>query len=234
MKRYDIFLLDADNTLFDFNMAESNALEIVFQHYGFSYNNDICLKYREINNPLWEEFAKGNITKDEIQTLRFTTLFKEIGVKYNVKDFNNMYLIELGKGSFLIDGALEICKEISAYNKIYIVTNGIMITQKTRIEHSVLRHYISDFFVSETVGYQKPNPLYFDYVFLHIPQIEKDKIILVGDSITADIAGGNNAGIDTCWFNNTGNINNTEIIPTYEIKRLNELKKFINKEKKME
>ena len=228
MKQYDIFLFDADDTLFNYDMAEANALKIMFDYCGFNYSESIRLKYREINSKVWESYEKAEISKIELQTLRFTHLFNEIGVKYDVNIFNEKYLIKLGKGLFLIDGAFEICQEIVSNNKkIFIVTNGILTTQKTRIEHSLIKEYISDYFVSEFIGFQKPHIEYFNYVFSHIPKIEKSKILIVGDSLSNDIAGGNNAGIDSCWYNKAGEINNTGIIPTYEINNLCELKKFI-------
>jgi FMN phosphatase YigB (HAD superfamily) len=92
-----------------------------------------------------------------------------------------------------------------------------------------IKEYISDFFISESIGFQKPHILYFEYVFRHISKVEKDKILIVGDSISADIAGGNNAEIDSCWFNKLGDINNTEIISAYEIRELKELHKYINR-----
>jgi len=229
MKKYDIFLFDADGTLFDYDMAEANALKIMFDNCGFDYSESIRLKYREINLQVWASYEKGEITKAELQILRFKRLFKDIDVNYDEKDFNEKYLNELGKGAFLIDGALEICKELTSHNKkIYIVTNGILTTQKARIEHSLIKEYISDFFVSEFIGFQKPHALYFDYVFSHIPEVKKDRILIVGDSISADIAGGNNAGIDSCWFNKSGDVNNTDVLPTYEISELSELNKYIN------
>jgi YjjG family noncanonical pyrimidine nucleotidase len=228
MKKYDTFLFDADGTLFDYDMAEDNALKIMFDYCGFEYSQSIRQIYREKNFQVWASYEKGEITKEELQTLRFSRLFNDIGVHYDEKNFNERYLIELGKGSFLIDGALQICKEITSRNKnIFIVTNGILTTQKLRIEHSLIKEYISDFFVSEFVGFQKPHALYFDYVFSHIPQVNKDRILIIGDSLTADIAGGNNAGIDSCWFNKSGETNNTDITPTYEINSLSELNKFI-------
>jgi 2-haloacid dehalogenase len=231
MKKYDMFLFDADGTLFDYDMAETNALKTMFNYCGFKYSENVRSKYREINSQVWESYEKDEITKAELQTLRFTRLFNEIGVYYDVKYFNEKYLDELGKGSFLIDGAFEICKEIASCNKnIYILTNGILATQKARIEYSTIKEYISDFFVSEFVGYQKPNILYFEYVFSHIPQIDKNNVLIIGDSLSADIAGGNNAGIDSCWFNRTGDINSTNILPTYEIRKLNELNKYINRD----
>jgi 2-haloacid dehalogenase len=228
MNKYDVFLFDADGTLFDYNKAEENALKIMFDYCEFHYSEGIRLKYREINSQVWESYEKGEISKIELQTLRFSRLFNDIGVYYDVKTFNEKYLNELGKGSFLIDGALEICKKITSSNKkIYIVTNGILATQKARIEHSKIKEYISDFFVSEFIGFQKPHTKYFEYVFSHISQVEKNRFLIIGDSLSADIAGGNNAGIDSCWFNKSGDINSTKIIPTYEISNLNELNKYI-------
>jgi 2-haloacid dehalogenase len=229
MDKYDVFLFDADGTLFDYDKAEENALKIMFDYCGFNYSESIRSKYREINSQVWESYEKGEISKTELQTLRFSRLFNDIGIYYDVKTFNEKYLNELGKGSFLIDGVLEICKKITSCDKkVYIVTNGILATQKARIEHSQIKEYISDFFVSEFVGFQKPHIKYFEYVFSHIPQIKKDRLLIIGDSLSADIAGGNNAGIDSCWFNKSGDINSTNIIPTYEINKLNELKKYIN------
>jgi 2-haloacid dehalogenase len=231
MKKYDLFLFDADGTLFDYDMAETNALKTMFDYCGFDYSESIQSKYREINSQVWKSYEKDEITKAQLQTLRFTRLFSEIDLFYDAKDFNEKYLEELGKGSFLIDGALEICKEItSCGKKIYIVTNGILATQEARIKHSAIKEYICDFFVSEFIGYQKPHVLYFEYVFSHIPQIDKNNILIIGDSLSADIAGGNNAGIDSCWFNKSGDINDTDIIPVYEISALSELNKYINRD----
>ena len=228
MKKYDIFLFDADGTLYDYDMAEANALKTMFDNCGFNYPENIRTLYREINTQVWKSYEQGEISKEALQTLRFTRLFGNIGVSYDEKDFNQRYLAELGKGAFLIDGALEICQKInSCGKKIFIVTNGILATQESRIKHSLIKDYISDFFVSEFVGFQKPDIRYFDYVFSHIPQIEKDKILIIGDSLTADIAGGSNAGIDSCWFNEKRSVNCTGITPTYEISSLDELQKLI-------
>jgi len=228
MRKYDIFLFDADGTLFDYDMAEANALKLMFDSCGFAYTESIRQKYREINSQVWESFEKGEISKEELQTARFSRLLDYIGVRHDAKDFNEKYLYELGKGAFLIGGALEICEQIAlSGKKIYIVTNGILATQTSRIKHSDIKDYISDFFVSEHVGYQKPHISYFEYVFSHIPQVGKDKVLIIGDSLTADIQGGLNAGIDSCWFNESKKKNGTGIIPTYEIYNLSEIQKFI-------
>ena len=228
MRKYDIFLFDADNTLFDYDMAEQNALKIMFERCGFAYSEAIRQIYREINAREWAKYEQGRSSKEELQVSRFARLFDYIKVEHDAEDFNANYLTELGKGAFLIDGAKEICGYITSNNKkIYIVTNGILATQTARIEYSSIKEYISGFFVSEFVGYAKPHINYFDYVFAHIEQVQKDKIIIVGDSLAADIAGGNNAGVDSCWFNPSGKANDTGIQPVYEISALGGLKKFV-------
>ena len=228
MKKYDIFLFDADNTLYDFDKAEAHAFEISFRNYGFHYTDAIREKYREINRQEWDKLEKGEISKDDLQTSRFVRLFDYVSVECDAKQFNDKYLYELGKGAFLIDGAREICEHIvSRGKKIYIVTNGILATQTSRIQHSSIKDHISDFFVSEFVGHQKPHPAYFEYVLSRIGQIAKCKILIVGDSLASDIQGGINIGIDTCWFNAKNADNHTGIAPTYEIRSLNEVSQFV-------
>jgi len=227
LKTYDVFLFDADGTLFDYDKAEEHALKAMFDRCGFVYSENIRQVYRDINEKAWKDYENGIVTKTELQSVRFERLFDAMGVRRDAMEFNLQYLYELGKGSYLIDGAYEICSEIvSKGKKIYIVTNGIITTQESRIKHSLIKDYVTDFFVSEFVGYQKPQIEYFDYVFSHIQKVEKDKILIIGDSLSADIAGGNNAGIDSCWYNASGAANNTEIIPTYEIKSLYDVRMF--------
>ena len=228
MKKYEIFLFDADNTLYDYDKAETNALSLTFTRCGFEYSENIRTRYREINTQVWQSYERGEISKADLQTIRFDRLFNELSIWHDTTDFNAKYLAELGRGTFLMDGAIEICREITSCSKqIFIVTNGILATQEARIKHSLIKDYITDFFVSEFVGYQKPEREYFSYVLANIPPVSKDKILIIGDSLSADIAGGNIAGIDSCWYNPHGNKNDTTAIPTYEINHFNELRKFI-------
>ena len=229
LKKYDTFLFDADGTLFDFDKAAANALRIMFEYCGFEYTDDIWEIYREINFQVWDSFEKGEIGVETLRTLRFERLFNKLGVYYDTKDFNEKYLYELGKGESLIDGALDICSDIvSCGKRIYIVTNGFSVVQEARKKHSPLKNYISDFFVSELIGFQKPHTSYFEYVFANIPQFSKEKTLIIGDSLAADIAGGNNVGVDTCWLNIKGVVNNSGIVSTYEITELKEVCKFVS------
>ena len=228
MKKYDIFLFDADNTLYDFNKASAHALKTLFNEFGFDYSGHIPKRLMDISTPLWKSYEKGEISDNDLQRLRFVRLFDELGVQHDPVIFNDMYLQTLGKNPFLITGALDVCRKIVNYSKqLFIVTNGFLASQESRQRHSPIRGYISDAFISETVGHKKPSREYFEHVFSHIPQVDKKKILIVGDSLTADIAGGNAAGIDSCWFNMHSHVNHTAIEPTYEISKLSELDKFI-------
>ena len=228
MKKYEVFLFDADGTLYDFDRAEEHALKVVFQRCGFAYDEDVRARYQEINAQCWEAFEAGELSKEVITTLRFERLFETMEITHDASIFNEQYLFELGKGSFLIDGALDICREIVESGKqIYIITNGVWSVQEARVKYSLINPYILATFVSEEVGFQKPDMRYFEYVFTHIPQIDKEKMLVIGDSLSADIVGGNNAGLDTCWFNPAGLVNTTDGKPTYEVSSLKDLEKFI-------
>jgi len=229
MKSYDVFLFDADGTLFDFTLAEATAFRTVFEGYGFECSERIIALYSKINDSLWKTFETGAITIEGIKTKRFIRLFEELGFQCDAFDFNDKYVVELAKGAFLVDDAKEICEKITSLNKtIYIVTNGITQVQKTRLSKSLIKDYISDCFISEQIGFQKPDKRYFEFVFSQIPQISKDRVLLIGDSLTADIAGGINANIDTCWFNKNKIENQTNVKPTYEINKLSELEQYID------
>ena len=219
--KYEAYLFDADDTLFHFDMAEEHAFKKVFNDAGLTYSDDILNLYRSISKVLWHKFENAEITKDELQFKRFHDLFAELNIDYNAKQMNDAYVLALGTGAYLIDGAEDICKSLTESGKrIYIITNGVAVTQKMRITSSVISGYISGLFVSEDVGFQKPQIEYFDYVLSHIPNIDQTSTIIVGDSLLSDIRGGIQAGIDTCWFNKNNEKNTTTFRPTYEVNRL--------------
>ena len=216
--------------MYDFTRAEANALAITCSEISLSFDDSILERYRKINGQLWDEYAQELVTKEALQQLRFDRLFEELGINCDSDSFNRQYLYQLGRGAFLIDGALDICREIHASGKrIYIVTNGILATQQSRIEHSPLRGFISDFFVSEFIGWAKPHKQYFDAVFTAIPDLIVERTLIIGDSLASDIAGGILAGIDSCWFNPHGKANTTDYAPTYEISSLYDLRRFATK-----
>lgn len=201
MKPYDVLLFDADGTLLDFKKTEYQALSQVFEQHGYTLTQEIRQVYEGINRRLWDDYEKNLITRDTVLFTRFQQLFAQVGIAGDGREFENDYRCFLNRGHDLVDGALELCKALCGQYRLYIVTNGTSETQFRRLEESGLAPWFREIFVSEAAGFQKPRKGFFDYTFGRIPNFQPETALIIGDSLTSDILGGNNAGIDTCWYN---------------------------------
>lgn len=221
--KYEVILFDVDDTLFDFGMTEKEALQKTFQTYGISTPQAEYLRtYKEISSVLWRELEQGITTLAELGEQRFKRLFLALGLEIDAAAFNRDYLLNLGKEVHLTKGAVELCSQLSEYRQV-IITNGFEEVQKARIGGSPLCNTFECLVTSEQAGFQKPDKRIFDYVFSQLQITDKSKVLIVGDSLTSDIQGGNNYGIDTCWFNPHRKENKLGVKPTYEIHDLMEL-----------
>lgn len=226
--KYEVVLFDIDDTLFDFKKAERHALHHTFTQFGLPHGaTEYKASYDEINNVLWREAEEGHITTAQLRVERFKRLFAVHKLDFNSDDFSAAYLRYLGEGAFLIDGAAELCGMLSDC-RLAIITNGIKEVQTSRLQLSPLRHMFEQVVISEEVGCQKPQAGIFDHAFTKLAISDKSKVLMVGDSLTSDIQGGHQYGIDTCWFNPGGKTNTSGVQPTYEIKNLMELKDIIH------
>ncbi|ADY24616.1 YjjG family noncanonical pyrimidine nucleotidase [Bacillus paranthracis] len=223
MKKYKTLLFDVDDTLLDFQKAEKSALRMLFEEKGMSLTSEIEAQYKKINKSLWTAFEEGKINRDEVVNTRFSILFKEYGEEVDGILFENNYRSYLEEGNQLMEGALQFINQIQSEYDLYIVTNGISKTQDKRLRNAGLHALFQDIFVSEDTGYQKPMKEYFDYVFERIPNFVPEEGLIIGDSLSADMKGGYVAGIDTCWFNPERKLNDSGIIPTYEVHNFEEL-----------
>ncbi|MBM7651014.1 YjjG family noncanonical pyrimidine nucleotidase [Neobacillus cucumis] len=223
MKKYQTLLFDVDDTLLDFAAAEALALERLFESQNFFLTTQIEANYRKINQGLWKSFEEGKIGRDEVVNTRFSLLFKEYGKIVDGVLLEKNYRGYLEEGHQLISGALELISGLRTNFDLYIVTNGVSKTQDRRLRDSGLHPLFKEIFVSEDTGFQKPMTEFFDHVFARIPNFSPKQALIIGDSISSDIKGGQLAGIDTCWYNPNAKPNNTSIMPTYEIRSLNEL-----------
>lgn len=221
MAKYTTLLFDIDDTLLDFLDAERQAIERTFSQNGIPFDEELLRSYSAINLSLWKRFEKGEIEKGFIIEERFRIFGEKHRLSFPVEKVAKEYISNLMYGHTCIAGAPELMRSLYGKYDIYAVTNGISLTQFKRIKDSGLEPYFSDIFVSETTGHQKPSIEYFRYVFEHIKEKDLSKILLIGDSPTSDIRGGNNAGIDTCWYNPHGKP--ISDVPTYEIDTLEKL-----------
>lgn len=203
-KKYTTILFDADNTLLDFDMAENCAIKKVLRDYELPISEENCAAYSQINDALWKQFEKGEIEKAHIKTTRFRKFFEYLKVEkdFDPEEVNNRYIGYLKDGGYTIKGATELCKNLKDKGySLYIITNGIASTQAIRLEKSGLLPYITDVFVSETIGFQKPLREYFDFVLRNINEKDKGKVLVIGDSLSSDIKGAQNAQLEFIWYN---------------------------------
>lgn len=231
LKKYKTLLFDLDDTLLDFGATENEALHKLFAEQHIELTPEIKAYYKKLNDRLWQEFELGKMEREEVVNSRFTLLFEHYGLKVDGAALEGRYRTFLSEGHHLIEGAVELMQDIYEQFDLYVVTNGESKTQYKRLKDSGLERYFKDVFISEEVGHQKPTKEFFDYVFSKIEPFDRESTLIVGDSLTADVTGGYNAGIDTCWINIRGKQNNSKVIPTYEIKKLDELYKILNIEK---
>lgn len=228
-KKYTTLLFDADNTLLDFDTAEEKALNRVLTEIGVDVTKKVTERYSAINLSYWQAFERGEVTKAELRTVRFADLFKEIGfhTDLGLGYIADTYLSYLGEGEYLLDGALELCERLKDEGyTTYIITNGVAETQKRRLSKSGLDRFLDGLFVSETIGSQKPMPAFFEYVFEHISEKDREKLLVIGDSYGSDIKGACGVGLDCVWLNPKGEPNPLSLPVKKEISDLRELFDF--------
>ncbi|NLP37429.1 MAG: noncanonical pyrimidine nucleotidase, YjjG family [Firmicutes bacterium] len=221
--KYELILLDADGTLFDYTKAEAYALEETYKFFKIPYQAAELDKYRQINNQIWLDYEQGKIDNLSLRTVRFEQLFAGRNLKLDLDYFSDVYLDFLGEAGFILDGAEEVCRYLAEKCRLVIVTNGITTVQQKRLQKSPLKNYIFAMVTSEEAGCSKPNKKIFAYTFNKIAYTGKEKTLMVGDSLSSDIQGGYNFGIDTCWYNPQGQSKQSGLQPTYEIRHLREL-----------
>ena len=196
-------LWDMDGTLLDFVAAEKAAIRTLFKEFGFGECTDEMLKrYSKINRNYWERLERKELAKSEILVRRFSDFFEMEGLDGTAaSEFNKRYQLSLGDTIVFRDNSYNILKSLQGKVKQYIVSNGTITAQTKKLERSGLGELVDGVFLSEELGAEKPDIYFFDKVFEEIEPDNKERIMIVGDSLTSDIKGGNNAGITTCWYN---------------------------------
>lgn len=226
--KYKTLLFDLDGTIFDYSKAESAAL---FSAYNSVFSTvppeNLLQVYQNINSSLWMQFEKGEIEINNLKKKRFTDLFTHFGLDADFSVFSEIYLQELGKGGYLLKGALDILKLCGNSYRLGAITNGIGDVQRSRIKVAGIEEFFETLVISNDVGIAKPDPGIFEIAFKNMNLINKKEILMIGDSLTSDILGGINAGIDTCWINNSG-IEPKNIKPVYIIPNISKLFEILN------
>jgi YjjG family noncanonical pyrimidine nucleotidase len=231
MRKYIWLLFDADGTLFDYDKAEKFALEATFEQLGYPFEAQYLPTYRSINSQIWLDFEQGKITQKKLKTKRFELLLKAVNIHAGPQEFSTTYLANLAKGTYLIDGTEEIIRTLYKRFKLAIITNGLTRVQRPRLKNSSIYKYIKEIIISEEIGAAKPHKKIFDIAFERMHHPARSEVLLIGDSLTSDIQGGNNYGINTCWFNPERKPSCQTITGTFEIHTLDELLSVVEENK---
>ncbi len=226
---YKVLIFDADGTLFDFEQAEQQAFYAMLKDFDILPSNDLFESYLIENKKAWSDLEQGNITQEELKTRRFLGFIRVASLEGNAKAYAASYMHHLSEQSILYPDALNIIEKLSKDYTLTILTNGLREVQHQRIRYSALRPYIKDVVISDELGIAKPNPKIIEYALKNINHLEKENVMIIGDSLTSDIQGGLNASITTVWYNPNRIINKTTIKPTHEIHSLDELFMLLEK-----
>lgn len=224
----EIVLLDLDDTILDFRQGERRAIAQTLTQFGLGPEPEVLERYHHINRAHWERLERGEITREEVLTGRFRTLFQELGKSVDPVACARTYEKNLSNQHDFLPGALEALESLRGSFRLFLASNGTASVQHRRLTDANLYRFFEGVFISQEIGFNKPSIEYFSGCFAKIPNFSREKAVMVGDSLTSDILGGKNAGISTVWVNPQGKPWE-KIQPDYEIAGLPELEALLRR-----
>ena len=223
MNDYTWLLFDADGTLFDYDKAEACALMAAFGDFGRTFTPAVLQAYRSINDSYWKKFERREVSISELTARRFADLFETLGLIGDPVAFNESYLNQLSRQTHLVPGADKVIPALARDYRLAILTNGVARVQRTRLKASPIGKYFKTLVISEDVGASKPSREYFDAAFTLLGNPRKDRVLMIGDSLSSDILGAIGYGIPACWYNPAGTALSPGMRVEAEIRNLEEL-----------
>ena len=224
---FEFLLLDMDDTILDFHKAEYYAIRKTLKAFGIDPTDDTCNLYSRINLSFWKALERKEVTREKLEWGRFEQLFKKLGVQADPVACGQLYYENLSEGHYYLDGAKEALESLVKQYRVYLVTNGTSIVQARRIKDAALDTMVRGIFISQEMGADKPDPVFFRNAFSKIPDFDPEKALIVGDSLSSDIQGGKNMGIATCWVNPKHLPCSPELTPDHQIESLTQLESLL-------
>ena len=227
---YKFLLFDLDHTLLDFDTSEDVALTQLLKEEGVADIQAYKDYYVPMNKSLWKDLEEKKITKQELVNTRFSRLFAHFEIEKDGVYLAERYQFYLAQQGQVFSGAMELLDSlIDRGYELYAATNGITTIQTGRLEQSGIAPFFKEIFVSEQLHTQKPDAAFYEKIGARIPNFNKNHALMIGDSLSADIQGGNNAGIDTIWYNPHHLENHTQAQPTYVVHSYKDLLNCLGK-----
>lgn len=223
----EFLLLDLDDTILDFLKSEEYGIRKTLQDVGIEPTDAVCARYSQINKAFWKRLELGQVTREQLMVGRFQQLFEELGVIADAAGCSAAYMDNMSSVHFFLPGAEEAVKRLHQKFRLFIVSNGTTSAQQRRLASANLYPYFEKVFISQVVGANKPDKVFFDRCFGQIPGFDPQKAMIVGDSLSSDIKGGIQAGIRTCWVNPSHKTAPEGLKPDYEIEALSQLEALL-------
>jgi len=222
MKKYQYIIFDIDNTLLDFSRSEYYALQKVFATYGVVFNENTFNQYKEINHDLWEQLEDGKISKDVVLKERFKRFFLANNIVVDGVLVDKQYRGFLEERNDVMNGAMSLLTQLKSQGyTIFAGTNGVGQTQRKRLASANMTDLFDELYISEEVGFEKPDVRFFDYIFNDARIIDLSTVVMIGDSLSSDIEGAKRVGIDSIWLSNGAET--TDKIYTKKVDNLSEI-----------
>ncbi len=202
--KYDVILMDIDNTLLDFHAGTKESLTSLLAGFGLELTPEREARFHVINDRLWTAYEHGEIPKSAIFERRFAEFLGELGIETDPLEANETYAKGLQQSAVLMPGCMDLLDALQGRCRLFAVTNGVVTTQTPRLKKAGFGPYFEEIFISEAMGCKKPEKEFFDKCFEIIGPVDKSRCIILGDSLTSDMQGGRNAGIATCYLGTDG------------------------------
>ncbi len=198
------------------------------KHFGLEFPSGYYNTYKKINLQAWDQYEKGLIDHLELRTKRFSDLLNHFKAKGDANLLSQFYLKGLVEEFEFMPSAKEVLQELHGHFELVYITNGLSDVQRPRLERSGIERLFSSIIIADEIGHQKPNAAYFQTALHSVNNPLKENVLVIGDNLSADILGGNQFGLDTCWYNYQRKLNNTDVLPKYEIQHFTELLPILN------
>ncbi len=199
--RYTHLIFDFDHMIFDTDASEAQAFAYALTAHGVPAPEPLLEKYQVINQSLWRQVEKGTITPNDVKGQRFADLAVEAGLTYDAEAVSESYTEGLAQFGELYEGAGELIDQLTGTHSLSMVTNGLGPVQRGRLDRIGLSGIFAPLVISGEVGTSKPRAEIYQTIFDAHPDVARSRFLMIGDSLTSDMQGGINAGIDTCWYN---------------------------------
>ncbi len=217
-------LLDVDNTILDFNLCAKEAVEKTFSDWKLTYREEMFPVFLEVNQFLWEEIERNKITREELYHIRWKMIFEKLQIDGpDSAEFDVAFRKYIGESAFPVAGAYPLLSYLSEKYILCIASNASHQRQVYRLGKANMLTYIDHLFSSEKIGHMKPAKAFFDACLKELGTIKPDEVVVIGDSLSADIAGGIACGMHTIWYNHDKLALGGAVKPEYVVDSLLEI-----------